>query len=81
MRRARTARNRYREPRPCLPNRIMELDGVRRQLVGRRHCVGVEREATILGMSLDTYFQRIVTRLEQSRLSQPLKGDVVQSAE
>ncbi|HEX4965121.1 MAG TPA: DUF262 domain-containing protein [Thermoanaerobaculia bacterium] len=45
--------------------------------VGERYCVGVDREASALGVSLDTYHRDIVRHIGNSKLSEPLKTSIL----
>ncbi|SEN56780.1 Putative DNA-binding domain-containing protein [Loktanella fryxellensis] len=53
--------------------RIAELDGVVPVRVRHVNVVGVEREATILGKSLDDYVRLLTDHIGQSGLMEPLK--------
>lgn len=45
--------------------------------VGERFCVGVDREAAALGMSLENYHREVVRHIANSKLSEPLKTAVL----
>ncbi|MFE8962331.1 GmrSD restriction endonuclease domain-containing protein [Streptomyces iakyrus] len=58
--------------------RVETLDSVTPVPVGRHHhVVGVDREAKVLKMSLDTYVQRFVTKLSQQPISDPLATQIL----
>ena len=57
--------------------RIAKLDGVQPIKVGSRKVVGVKREMTILGEDAETYFNRWKNAIRNSKLSSPLKEDVL----
>lgn len=57
--------------------RIAEIDGVTAKRVGRRHVVGVRREATALQLKMEDYFGKWKEGLRQSGLSQPLLDSVL----
>lgn len=58
-------------------NRIVELDGVIPVVVGQRHVVGIEREARILNVDIETYVRRILDAFRNSGLSEPLKTQIL----
>lgn len=58
-------------------NRIEMLDGIQAKQIGSRYCVGIEREAMLLNVSIDTYKQKIVSSISTSALSQNLKTAVL----
>lgn len=60
-------------------DRIRELDGFQPIRVGRRHVVGVRREADVLGETAEEYFGRWKTGIRNSNLSDPLKSSVLSS--
>jgi len=43
-------------------NRVQALDGVVPITIGRRHIVGVEREALLLKIDIEAYMRRIIDR-------------------
>lgn len=59
--------------------RIAALYGIKPRKVGRKYVVGVRREADALGEKMEDYFGRVRTALSESKLSEPLKGDVLAS--
>lgn len=58
-------------------DRIAQLDCVEPINVRQRYVVGIEREASLLGMDIDTYFGRISQAIKDSNLSQPVKASVL----
>lgn len=60
-------------------NRVEELYGISARPVGRKFVVGVRREADALGESVEDYFGRIRTAIDNSDLSDPLKAAVLAS--
>jgi predicted HTH transcriptional regulator len=60
-------------------NRVEELYGISARAVGRKFVVGVRREAEVLGDSVEEYFRRIKTAIQNSELSDPLKAEVLAS--
>lgn len=59
--------------------RIRGLDGLEPHPVGRRHVVGIQREAAILGDTPESYFGRWKTGIRNSGLSATLKDAVLSS--
>ena len=57
--------------------RIKQLDGINPIKVGSRHIVGVDRETAVLGISLDTYFQKVSQAITNSGLNDSLKTSVL----
>lgn len=57
--------------------RVEDLDGVQSIKVGDRFVVGVDREATLLDLSLEEYERRIIKTIRKSELSEPLKSEVL----
>lgn len=45
--------------------------------VGERFCVGIDREAATLGLSLENYHREVVRYIANSKLSEPLKTAVL----
>jgi hypothetical protein len=60
-------------------NRVEQLYGVTARSVGRKFVVGVRREANALGESMEAYFGRLKTAVQNSDLSEPLKSAVLAS--
>jgi len=59
--------------------RVEDLDGVKKQLVGNRYVVGVARELPILKMTPEAYIRKWAEEIRKSKLSEPLKGQVLSS--
>lgn len=59
--------------------RAEELDGVRPRSVGTWNVVGIDREARALGIPLEKYHQLVRNHFEKSKLSEPLKSNVLSS--
>lgn len=59
--------------------RIAGLDAVTPHRIAHHFVVGVDREAAIIGISLDNYVQRIIGAFQQSQLSEPLKTQILSS--
>jgi len=57
--------------------RVKELDDIEAHVVGGRSVVGVKREASKLGISMEEYYRRFCDELKKSALSEPLKSQVV----
>ena len=53
--------------------RISQLDGVSPHEIGGHFVVGIDREARLLGLSIDDYVQQIVAKFQKSDLTEPLK--------
>lgn len=60
-------------------NRVKELDSVVPRAVGDRFVVGVDREARVLGVSLEQYNTMIRNQIASADLSEPLKTSVQSS--
>ncbi len=58
-------------------DRVEQLYDISARAVGRKFVVGVRREADALGESMEAYFVRIKTTIENSDLSEPLKAAVL----
>jgi len=59
--------------------RVESIYSVTARAVGRKYVVGVKREAVALGESMDLYFGRLKTHIQNSGLSEPLKSGVLAS--
>ncbi|GER17414.1 GmrSD restriction endonuclease domain-containing protein [Variovorax boronicumulans] len=59
--------------------RVRELDKIEPKKIGRRYVVGVEREAKVLGISMEKYISKWKDGIRSSDLSQPLKDSVLSS--
>jgi len=57
--------------------RVTLLDGIQPRVVGKRFVVGIAREATVLGESVEQYFARWKTAIQNSALSSPLRESVL----
>jgi hypothetical protein len=57
--------------------RVAELDGIAPRRIGKRHVVGVLREAKVLGLSTEDYFAIWKNAVKNSGLSSPLKETVL----
>ncbi|TWT29562.1 Divergent AAA domain protein [Posidoniimonas corsicana] len=58
-------------------SRIHELDEISETKIGARYVVGIDREAKLLDMDVDTYVQRVCQAIATSPLSEPLKSAVM----
>ncbi|OZB97157.1 MULTISPECIES: DUF262 domain-containing protein [Alteromonas] len=58
-------------------NRVQQLDNVTPIKVGKKHVVGVKREATLLGKSVEQYLALWRGRIRDSELSESLKTNVL----
>jgi hypothetical protein len=59
--------------------RIEDLDGITAAPVGARYCVGIDREAAIIGIPVEHYVRNIAAHIAMSALSEPLKTAVCAS--
>lgn len=57
--------------------RIKTLDGVDYFKVNERYVVGIDREAKLLGWDQERYVKNIISKISESRLSDPLKTQVL----
>jgi hypothetical protein len=57
-------------------DRIVSLDGITPIEINKRFIVGIDRELAILGMTLDDYINRFLSKITQSDLSEPLRSQV-----
>lgn len=57
--------------------RIKKLDGIEPKKVGKRFVVGVNREATALGVPVEQYFAKWKEAIKNSKLSAALKDSVL----
>ena len=60
-------------------NRIVQLDSISPVRVGENYVVGVDREASILGYTIEEYVRKLVAGLRTTVLSEPLKTDMLSS--
>jgi Protein of unknown function DUF262/Putative DNA-binding domain len=58
-------------------SRIRQIDKIEPKKVGRKFVVGVEREARVLGLSVEQYFTKWRDGIKSSALSQPLRDSVL----
>lgn len=58
-------------------DRIISLDNIQPQKVGQRYVVGVDREARILGISIEEYFSKWKDGIRNSQLSVGLRDQVL----
>ncbi|WP_280668318.1 DUF262 domain-containing protein [Kitasatospora sp. MAP12-44] len=58
-------------------NRIESLDGIAPVKVGPHHVVGIDREAKVKGISLDSYVQKFVAKISQQPISEPLATQIL----
>ncbi len=57
--------------------RIKELDGIEPKKVGKRFVVGVNREAKVLGLSVENYFSKWKDAIKNSEISSSLRDSVL----
>ncbi|MCU0547497.1 MAG: DUF262 domain-containing protein [Oscillatoriaceae cyanobacterium Prado104] len=57
--------------------RIQEIDGITPVEVNKRYVVGIDREASIKKISLENYVKRLVSKIINSELSEPLKTQLM----
>lgn len=60
-------------------DRIEKLDHVAKHLIGSRYVVGVAREIKIMGITTEKYIQQWAEKIRRSKLSEPLKSQVLSS--
>lgn len=58
-------------------DRIEKLYKVKATHIGERFCVGVDREASALRITVENYVRNIVRHIGNSKLSEPLKSSVL----
>jgi hypothetical protein len=59
--------------------RVKDLDGVDARLVGKRHVVGINREAKALGITVESYHGLVRDRIKHSQISEPLRSSILSS--
>lgn len=59
--------------------RIAALDSITPCQIADHYVVGVDREAQLLGLSIEHYVQRIINEFQQSQLTEPLKTHILSS--
>ena len=57
--------------------RVKQLYGTEPRKLGSRFVVGVKREAAALGEKPEQYFARLKSKIRNSTLSEPLRGEVL----
>ena len=57
--------------------RVAEIDHIEPLELDRRYIVGISREAKVEGKTLEKYVNCIRDKIEKSKLSEPLKGSVL----
>ncbi|MCL9796128.1 hypothetical protein MXD58_017825 [Frankia sp. AgKG'84/4] len=63
--------------KPRHAERVRALDGIEPSEVGDRHVVGIDREAAILGISVEDYVGKIAGYFKASGLTEPLKTQLL----
>ncbi|GAB4137337.1 MAG: hypothetical protein Fur0046_11370 [Cyanobacteria bacterium J069] len=59
--------------------RVRNLDNIEAKKIGKRFVVGVNREAKVLGLSVENYLSKWKDSIRNSELSKPLKDSVLSS--
>ncbi len=57
--------------------RVQALDKIQPREIGERHIVGIDREAKILGISVEDYVGKITGYLKSSKVTEPLKTQLL----
>ena len=57
--------------------KIEQLDNIKAQAINERYVVGIDRELSIMGIKIDDYINRVMSKLQASSLSEPLKSQVL----
>ena len=60
-------------------DRIETLDGIQKRKIAEHFLVGIERETKILKISLDEYVKKVVTAFQTSKMTDPLKTQILSS--
>jgi hypothetical protein len=60
-------------------DRIEKLDGIEKHMIGSRYIVGVARELSLLKINSEQYIRMWADEIRKSKLSEPLKGQVLSS--
>ncbi|MDZ7697754.1 MAG: ATP-binding protein [Deltaproteobacteria bacterium] len=60
-------------------DRISTLDGIQKRKFAEHFLVGIDREAIILGISLDEYTKKLVTAFQMSKMTEPLRTQILSS--
>jgi hypothetical protein len=63
--------------KPGDATRIASLDKVSVQVVDGKHVVGIDREASLLGISVEQWVRGLVERIRRTGVSEPLLGDIL----
>lgn len=58
-------------------DRISQLDSIEYKSINNRYIVGIDRELSLLGGSLDDYINKIMSEIEKSQLTEPLKSQIL----
>lgn len=58
-------------------NAVEKLDSIKAIKVGDRYVVGVDRETVYFNNSLEDYVKALIKAIEDSKLSSPLKSNVI----
>ncbi|MBU4024845.1 DUF262 domain-containing protein, partial [bacterium] len=58
-------------------DRILKLDSIEYKSINNRYIVGIDRELPLLKGSLDDYINKIMSEIEKSQLSEPLKSQIL----
>jgi len=58
-------------------SRIKQLDNVDYKTINQRHVVGINRELTLFNKSMDDYINKLMGKIEHSKLSDPLKSQIL----
>ncbi|SDQ80094.1 Uncharacterized conserved protein, contains ParB-like and HNH nuclease domains [Chryseobacterium soldanellicola] len=56
--------------------RIKNLDNVNYRIINNRFIVGIDRELKIMKCNLDNYINKIISQIDKSELSEPLKSQI-----
>lgn len=65
--------------KPADAQRVEDLDGVPKHIIGNRFVVGVARELKVLNITAEEYVRKWSDEIRKSKLSEPLKGQVLSS--
>lgn len=58
-------------------DRILQLDSIEYKSINNRYIVGIDRELSLLKGSLDDYVNKIMSEIEKSQLTEPLKSQIL----
>lgn len=56
--------------------RIKNLDNINYRIINNRFIVGIDRELKIMKCNLDNYINKIISKIDKSELSEPLKSQI-----